>query len=113
VGALAGAAPMTNNVQVTGVAVGASFTFTFNSPIDIHSAIFTGLRLALESNSNVTIPLTYNLSADQKVLTVIPLSPLSNATQYRFYLNYFGNIRDTTGTAENDGSRQFPFTTVP
>jgi hypothetical protein len=112
-GALAGASPMTNNTNINGVAVNSSFTFTFNSPIDIHTAMFGAMRLTPANNSNNTIPATYSISADQKTITVTPSAPLSNGTQYQFWVNYFVNIRDTAGNTETDGSRTFPFTTVP
>jgi hypothetical protein len=113
VSALAAASPMSNNVNINGVAVNSSFTFTFNSPIDVHTAMYGAMRLTLANNSNQTIPATYSISADQKTITVTPSAPLTNGTQYQFWMNYFVNIRDTAGNTETDGAKTFPFTTVP
>jgi hypothetical protein len=89
--------------NTSGVATNASFTCHYSEPMD-PSSITPGGTYVYSYVTNAQVPVTYNISPDMMSVTMTPVSPLFQNSEYNYTCN---SAIDLTGNAQNNAGSYF------
>jgi hypothetical protein len=90
----------------TGQPVNVHPTLTYNQPVNPITTFNGGVQLVLNSTAAV-VPSTFSISADSRTVTITPVSPLNNATQYTIRSGIAAVVTDQAGNNFNGGTAIF------
>jgi hypothetical protein len=87
----------------TGIATNASFTCHYSEPMD-PSSITPGGTYVYSYVTGAAVPVTYNIAPDMMSVTMTPVSPLLQNSEYNYTCN---SAIDLTGNAQSNASSYF------